>query len=109
MSEEKNLVGKLKTDNLWRRKAAGAGSRRKVCEARLKSQVVVFVGKWLKKNVGSFDYSEANIMVVQGKTRQFCNEIKRRYLSSNTSLDGIQLSSDEKAAITKDLEKSYSS
>merc|ERR1719222_151511 len=79
-------------------------------EQRLKHQVVVFVGKWMKKNVGSFDFSEANMMVVQGKSRQFCDQINlRRSRSSNTPLDAIQLSVDEKAFITKDLEKLYSS
>ena len=113
LSEKKDKtfsLAKQRAGNLLRRKSGG--SRKgfsRAGEERLKSQVVVFVGKWLKKNVSSFDYSEANIMVVQGKTHQFCNEIKRGYLSSNVSLDGIQLSLDQKAAITKNLEKSYSS
>ena len=113
LSEKKDTTSSLakqRAGNLLRRKSGG--SRKgfsRAGEERLKSQVVVFVGKWLKKNVSSFDYSEANIMVVQGKTHQFCNEIKRGYLSSNISLDGIQLSLDQKAAITKNLEKSYSS
>ena len=115
LSEERNTGGKRETENLLRRKGAGSrsssnssSSSSSVGELRLKHQVVVFVGKWLKKNVGSFDHSEANMLVVQGKSRQFCSEIGfRRDLSSNTPR--IQLSSDEKAAITKDLEKSYSS
>ena len=116
LSEERNTGGKRETENLLRRKGAGSNSSSSsssrssssVGELRLKHQVVVFVGKWLKKNVGSFDHSEANMLVVQGKSRQFCSEIGfRRDLSSNTPR--IQLSSDEKAAITKDLEKSYSS
>ena len=116
LSEERNTGGKRETENLLRRKGAGSNSSSSsssrssssVGELRLKHQVVVFVGKWLKKNVGSFDHSEANMLVVQGKSRQFCSEISfRRDLSSNTPR--IQLSSDEKAAITKDLEKSYSS
>ena len=79
-----------------------------VGESRLKHQVVVFVGKWMKTNVSSFDYSEANIRVVQEMTNHFFNLIKRQHLRSNPSLEGIQLSLDQKAAITQKLEKSYS-
>ena len=109
LSEKKETTFSLSKHRTGRKATGSRKGFSRAGEERLKSQVVVFVGKWLKKNVSSFDYSEANIMVVQAKTHQFCNEIKRRYLRSNMSLDGVQLSLDQKAAITKDLEQSYSS
>ena len=109
LSEKKETTFSLSKHRTGRKATGSRKGFSRAGEERLKSQVVVFVGKWLKKNVSSFDYSEANIMVVQAKTHQFCNEIKRRYLRSNMSLDGVQLSLDQKAAITKDLEQTYSS
>ena len=59
----------------------------KADEHQLKTQVVSFVGRWLKKNVPSFDYSEAAIKIVQSKTTNYCAEIKKQYFSSDRSLD----------------------
>ena len=56
-------------------------------EHQLKTQVVSFVGRWLKRNVPSFDYSEAAIKIVQSKTTNYCTEIKKQYLSSDRFLD----------------------
>ena len=70
-------------------KSLGDVSRRisRADEHQLKTQVVSFVGRWLKKNVPSFDYSEAAIKIVQSKTTNYCVEIKKQYLSSDRSLD----------------------
>ena len=70
-------------------KSLGDVSRRisKADEHQLKTQVVSFVGRWLKKNVPSFDYSEAAIKIVQSKTTNYCTEIKKQYLNSDRSLD----------------------
>ena len=70
-------------------KSLGDVSRRisRADEHQLKTQVVSFVGRWLKKNVPSFDYSEAAIKIVQSKTNNYCAEIKKQYLSSDRSLD----------------------
>ena len=70
-------------------KSLGDVSRRisRADEHQLKTQVVSFVGRWLKKNVPSFDYSEAAIKIVQSKTTNYCAEIKKQFLSSDRSLD----------------------
>ena len=70
-------------------KSLGDVSRRisKAEEHQLKTQVVSFVGRWLKRNVPSFDYSEAAIKIVQSKTTNYCAEIKKQYLNSDRSLN----------------------